>query len=143
VCLVAAACAALPDIDYFGWPFPHRSITHSILFAGAAAVAATLVFFRSSEWKEARARIAVALGLAALSHGFLDGLSSYSFGIEYFAPFSSHRFRFAWTPLGNARGHLGEQLVQELIVVFVPAVVLGWLAFRLRGRRHRTKIAPA
>jgi inner membrane protein len=139
VCLVAAACAALPDIDYVGWPFPHRSITHSIVFAVGVAVAAAFVLFRSPEWKQDRARIAVALGLAALSHSVLDGLSSYSFGIEYFAPFSSQRFRLAWTPLGNAQGHLASQLLQEFIVVLLPALVLGWLAFRL-GRRRRPNI---
>ena len=143
VCRVAAACAALPDIDYVGWPFPHRSITHSIVFAVGVAVVAAFVFFRRPEWKQDRARIAVALGLAALSHGVLDGLSSYSFGIEYFAPFSSQRYRLAWTPLGNAQGHLASQLLQELIVVLLPAVVLGWLAFRLRGRQRPPNIAAA
>jgi len=41
VCVLAAACAALPDIDAIEWPlhasttslFSHRAITHSLTFA--------------------------------------------------------------------------------------------------------------
>jgi len=117
VCLVAAACAALPDIDYLGWPVAHRSITHSIAFALAGALVATAMFFRSAEWREHRARVAVILGLAFLSHGLLDGLSTYSYGVEYFAPFSPHRFRLWWTPLGDPEGRLTKQFIQEALVV--------------------------
>jgi inner membrane protein len=131
LCLAAAACAALPDIDYFGWPVAHRGITHSLVFAVGGAVVATALLFRA---REDRVRVALVLCLAFLSHSLLDGLSSYSTGIAYFAPFSSQRFRFAWTPLGNPEGRLAGQLVQEAFVVLLPAFVLGWLAFRVRRR---------
>jgi len=134
VCLVAAACAAVPDIDYFGWPVAHRAITHSLAFAVVGAVAATFTFFRGPQWAQQRARLALVFGLALLSHGCLDALSTYSFGIEFFAPFSEQRFRFPWTPLGDPNGDFVGQLVQETIVVLLPAVVLAWLAFRVRGR---------
>jgi len=134
VCLVAAACAALPDIDYFGWPVAHRAITHSLAFALVGAAAATFIFFRGPQWARQRTRLALVSGLALLSHGCLDALSTYSFGIEFFAPFSQQRFRFPWTPLGDPNGALAEQLVQEAIVVLLPAVVLAWLAFKIRGR---------
>lgn len=135
-CLVAAACAALPDIDYFGWPFAHRSLTHSLAFALAGAIVVTALLFRSPQWSSSRTRIAIVLGLAFLSHGLLDGFSKYSLGIEYFAPFSSQRFRFWWTPLGTPEGRLVEQLVQEGIALILPALVLSWLAFKRRGREH-------
>jgi len=134
VCLVAAACAALPDIDYFGWPVAHRAITHSLAFAVVGAVAATFIFLRGSQRVQERARSALVFGLALLSHGCLDALSTYSFGIEFFAPFSRQRFRFPWTPLGDPNGTLAGQLVQEAIVVLLPAVVLAWLALKIRGR---------
>ena len=143
VCLVAAACAALPDIDYLGWPAAHRSITHSIAFALAGAVVATAMFFRSAEWREHRARVGVILGLAFLSHGLLDGLSAYSYGVEYFAPFSPHRFRLWWTPLGDPEGRLTKQFIQEALVVLLPAVVIAWLAFRVRGKQRRANTAAA
>jgi len=134
VCLVAAGCAVLPDIDFFGWPVAHRGLTHSLAFAIAAAVAATFIFFRGPQWSRQRARVAVALGVAALSHGFLDALSTYSYGVGFFVPFSQQRYRFPWTPLGNPTGSLAGQLVQEALVVFLPAVLLAWLAFRAPAR---------
>jgi len=134
VCIVAAACAVLPDIDYFGWPVAHRSLTHSLAFAIAAAAAATFIFFHDPQWSRQRARIALALGLAALSHGFLDALSSYSYGVAFFAPFSQQRYRFPSTPLGTPAGSLAGQLVQEALVLFLPAVLLAWLAFKAPAR---------
>jgi len=142
VCLVAAACAALPDIDVIGGPlhladssaFAHRAITHSLAFVLVSAALATLVFFRGPEWTQRRARIAVILGLALLSHACLDALSRYSLGVGFFAPFSEQRFRFPWTPLGDPSGRLAFQLVKEAVVVLLPAVLLGWLGFKIRGR---------
>ena len=135
VCLVAAACAALPDIDFFGWPVAHRAITHSLAFALIGAVVITAVLFRRDQWTQHRTRIGLVLGLALLSHSCLDALSTYSFGIEFFAPFSEQRFRFPWTPLGDPTGSLAGQLMQEALVVFLPAVLIGWLGLRRRGRR--------
>lgn len=94
------------------------------------------VGFAIAAWTQQRppTRRALVLGLALLSHACLDALSTYSFGVEFFAPFSEQRFRFAWTPLGDPNGTLAGQLLQEAIVVFLPAVLLAWLAFRVRGR---------
>ena len=145
VCIVAAACAALPDIDVL-WsplhvadtsPFAHRAITHSLAFALIGALVITALFFRSEQWREQRSRIALVLGLALLSHGCLDSLSRYSLGIEFFAPFSAQRFRFPWTPLGDPSG-LAGQLSQEALVVFLPAVLIGWLGLRIRRRSVMT-----
>lgn len=142
MCLAAAACAALPDIDVISWPlhisnaslFAHRAITHSLAFAVLGALLATRFFFGGTEWAPSRARITLTLFLALLSHACLDALTTYSVGVEFLAPFSQQRFRFLWTPLGgaNGQGPLTAQLAQEVIVVSLPAVVLGWLGFRLR-----------
>ena len=140
LCLVAATCAALPDIEYLGWPVAHRGITHSLAFAVVGALAVSAVFFRSPQWKLHGGRVAITLALAFLSHGVLDGLSTYSVGVEYFAPFSSHRFRLWWTPLGDPEGRLIGQLIQEVLVVLLPAVLLGWLAFQVRSRQGHDAI---
>jgi len=141
LCLVAAACAALPDIDVLWSPLQladtsllaHRAITHSLTFAVLAAAVATFIFFRGPEWTQRRARIAVVLSLALVSHACFDALSRYSWGVEFFAPFSLQRFRFGWQPLGDSSS-LAGQLVQEALVVLLPAVLLGWLGFKVRGR---------
>ena len=142
VCVAAATCAALPDIDAIGWSLPvsdaslfsHRAITHSLAFALAAALVTTMLFFKGPEWATKRVEIGAILSLALISHICLDALSTYSVGVEFFAPFSQQRYRFRWTPLGDpARGVTG-QLIQEAIFVFVPAVFLGWLGARRRQR---------
>ena len=145
VCVAAAACAALPDIDVLWAPLhlantsllAHRAITHSLAFALIGALVITAVFFRSEPSREQQSRIALVLGLALLSHGCLDALSRYSFGVEFFAPLSVQRFRFPWTPLGDPSG-LAGQLIQEAFVVFLPAVVIGWLGLRIRRRSSMT-----
>lgn len=137
VCLAAAACAALPDIDVLGFA-PHRGITHSFLFAALAAIAAAFVLFPQTRTARTRFQLVLILGIALLSHSLLDGFSSYSRGIAYLAPFSQVRFRFVWTPLGYPSGDLGRQLLQEALVVFFPAVVLSWL-----GLKRRRRAAPA
>ncbi len=142
VCIVAAACAVLPDMDVIAWllhvsnasPFGHRAITHSLAFALVGAVVATIVFFPGNQWTRGRARIALILGLALVSHACLDALSTYSVGVEFFAPFSQRRFRFPWTPLGVPNGSLVGQIVQEAVFVLLPAVLVWWLGIRTRRR---------
>lgn len=136
LCVLAATCAALPDIDVL-WssglpdssPFAHRALTHSILFAVVATIVITSAAFRQN-----RARLAVTLGLALLSHSCLDAMSAYSLGIAFFAPFSEHRFRFPWTPLGRPDEMILNQLAIELVFVLLPALLLAWLGWRVRRR---------
>ncbi|HEY6092904.1 MAG TPA: metal-dependent hydrolase [Gemmatimonadales bacterium] len=144
--IVAAACAALPDID---WPwdlpttslFSHRAITHSLLFASLTAVLALwLCFPREARAAHGRTILLVVL-LAAFSHACLDALTTYSYGIEFFAPFTRQRFRFLWTPLGSPDGALAGQLQQEALVVLLPALLVAWLGRRFahdhaRSPRH-------
>lgn len=133
VCAVVAACAALPDIDVIGWPlhlsdaslFSHRAITHSLAFALVTAAVVS--------WTERRTRLFYVFGLALLSHGFLDALSTYSLGVAFLAPFTMQRFRFLWTPLGSPTGGLAGQLLQEAVVVLLPAILIAWLGRKRRG----------
>lgn len=127
MCIAAAACAALPDIDVLGAPLiAHRGITHSLMFAVAAAALTTALWFHG------RRRVLVVLSAALLSHSFLDALSSYSVGVAFLAPFSDVRYRFLWTPLGDPAGRLSRQLVQDVWLVLVPALLATWLGLRLR-----------
>jgi len=136
VCVAAAACAALPDIDVLFSPFvAHRAITHSLTFAVVIALLATGMLFPGIKWREGRRRVALVLGIAMLSHSTLDALSHYSYGIEFFAPFSAQRYRFLWTPLGDPEGRLSHQLLQEALVVLLPALVA--VAVGLRVKRAR------
>ncbi len=136
VCIAAAACAALPDIDAL-WssglpeasPFAHRALTHSLTFAVVATILITTLLFRHN-----RARLGLTLGLALLSHSCVDALTTYSLGIAFLAPFSVQRFRFPWTPLGRPDEMIVSQLIVESLLVLVPALVLAWLGWRIRNR---------
>lgn len=128
VSVAAAICAALPDIDVLGAPYiAHRGITHSLLFVITVTALARLVFSPRKTWP--------LLGLALLSHSLLDALSTYSVGIAFFAPFSSARYRFLWTPLGDPQGRLVHQLEQEVFLVLLPALLA--IGLGLRARRTR------
>ena len=136
VCLAAAACAALPDIDLLFFPFiEHRAITHSLMMVFVVAVLAPAIVLPDVKWRDGRWRIAAVLGIAILSHSSLDALSHYSEGIEFLAPFSEQRYRFFWTPLGDPADRLSRQLLQETLVVFIPALLLVWLGLRTKHPR--------
>ena len=84
---------------------------------------------------------ALMLGLALVSHACLDALSTYSVGVEFFAPFSQQRFRFPWTPLGPPSGGVLGQLAQEAVVILVPAVLVAWLGIKVRRRSVPSRAA--
>jgi len=135
VCIAAAVCAALPDIDLLLAPLiEHRAITHSLTFAFIIALVSPGIVLPGIRWREGW-RVATVLGIAILSHGFLDALSQYSYGVEFVAPFSPQRYRFLWTPLGDPAGRLSRQLVQETLVVFLPALLLVWRGLRTKRPR--------
>ncbi len=88
--VVCAAAAALADIDFL-LPVRHRGPTHSIAASIVAfAVASGVLGLRDGYVR--RIRVAVAVGLAVLSHVLLDWLgqdSSTPRGVMAFWPFSS------------------------------------------------------
>ena len=134
----------LPDIDVvafrFGIPygdmFGHRGFTHSIFFA--VLVGVVFACF-SKVGRERRCMVFCFTAFAAISHGLLDALTNGGLGVGFFAPFSSQRYFFPadWievSPIGagffSARGL--AVLRSELLVVWLPCLALGLLAFALR-----------
>lgn len=53
-------------------------------------------------------------------------------GVEFLAPFSEQRFRSPWTPLGEPRGGVAGQFVQDAAWVLAPAILVGWLGLANR-----------
>ena len=106
----------LPDIDViafsFGIPYEamlgHRGITHSFAFAVVMGlVAAKANSLGVGRWKFEVWPLWVWFAAVTASHGLLDALTNGGRGIAFFAPFSDHRYFFAWRPIQvspNSRG---------------------------------------
>ena len=109
----------LPDIDVIGFSFGiayedmfgHRGFTHSLAFA---VVIGALVARHLSHLSHRRAhpshpshdshpshRLTLFFWFLAVtaSHGLLDAFTNGGRGIAFLAPFSNHRYFFAWRPI--------------------------------------------
>lgn len=144
---VAILGSVLPDIDslgfFLGVPYEtllgHRGLTHSLLFALAVAGLAALFARRLGA---SAAKCFWVVLVATASHGLLDAMTSGGLGVAFFSPFSNHRYFFPWrpilvSPLGVIR-FLGERglrvLLSEVQWIWVPCLLAGLAAYRLRGR---------
>jgi inner membrane protein len=151
VITLAAICAVAPDLDLIGWPLGispltllgHRGLSHSIVFAVALGIIAAVALLPPVARRE-RVAAAAALILAIATHSILDALTTYSpTGPAFWAPFTNHRYRFAWMPL-TGEGGLKTDFGQEALYVCLPALVLMGLIewWRLRHPERRSSGAP-
>ncbi|SEP99095.1 metal-dependent hydrolase [Natrinema salaciae] len=114
----------LPDADFlfpaaWGWPFVHRGITHTPLFA-LALVAGCYAVARSRRVAVARSRrVAVAIALAIGSHLAIDSLSP--MGIDWLFPLET-----SWSPGLAVHGPVATALLW--------ATSIGLLAWRRDAR---------
>lgn len=139
----------MPDLDVISWAFhtpntslwSHRAFTHSLVFAGLAGACAAWIGFRGAAWDGRRWRIGVTLALATATHGLLDACTSYASGVELFAPFTKHRYRFPIPPFGTRMHTVAGQLAQELCFVILPLLAL--LALERWRRRREARSAAA
>lgn len=104
--LAGAICGVLPDVDVlvmreadlpYDSAWGHRGILHGLPFACALGVLVAFVLFRGGRLP--RWRAALALVLAAGTHGVLDALTTGGLGVAFLAPFSYARTFFAWRPI--------------------------------------------
>ena len=130
----------LPDADVlafkFGIPyadaFGHRGASHSLLFAALLAVLAALFHPRLHA---GRMQAAAFVFICALSHPFLDALTSGGLGVALWWPWSDVRLFAPWRPIRvspfangffSARGL--QTVLSELRWVWLPLClcVIGW-----------------
>lgn len=126
--VAGAVCAVIPDLDLVGpgdFLGGHRGFTHSFTFAGLVGLASAAIVRSRPGWKGARIRLLLFIAIATATHGSLDALTSVSRGVQLLSPFSLRQYR---VPL--LRGG-----VEELIWLFLPAVLLAGLVLYLRGCR--------
>jgi len=145
----------LPDIDvlgfHFGIPyasqFGHRGFTHSLIFAGALAVAAVLFhgFLHTSRW-----RAFAFVFVSAASHGLLDAFTTGGKGIALLWPFTTERYFAPFrmiqvSPIGVGRflsRNEGHVIASELLWVWLP-MLLFFLLLRTLCKRSETAPHPA
>jgi len=146
--VLAAICAALPDIDVLGFTLglshddvlAHRGFTHSLFFAAGIGFLAVMLFFSSvAKFSKLWWGLVAFFFVATASHGVLDALTNGGRAVAFFAPFSDARFFFPVrpievSPLGidrflSARGM--EVMISEFKWVWIPSAVI-WSAATCR-----------
>lgn len=133
--LAASVLSVLPDLDlYLVWvqhmDGMHRAFSHSLT---VGAIVAMLIVWLG----RAQLRLAIALGLAFLSHGLLDyATSAGSVGVQLFWPFSGERYKLGWFDLHTLfQGPGAYQPLLAILVelgLFVPPLMI-YLLWRRRG----------
>ncbi len=128
--LWVAACvlSALPDADgalhYAGVPyenhFGHRGFTHSLLFAAAAALMATLL------QRARRAWMVPFLFVVGASHGVLDAMTDGGLGIAFFFP-DNTRYFLPWRPITVSPISVSAFFSEWGVNVMKSEVVWVWL----------------
>ena len=82
--------------------------------------------------------------LATSSHGLLDAMTDGGLGVAFFAPFNNYRYFLPWRPIRVSPINVGRffterglvVLKSELIWIWLPAIVLTFVALALR--RHES-----
>ena len=129
--VIGAACAVMPDLDLLAPAFGgsrdfHRTVTHSLTVALLAGLGAGLVPAFARLPTPQRLISQAYLALATASHAALDMLTTYPMGVALFSPFSGRRYYSPWRPVASVG--------QELMMVFVPALIVALLVLRSRRR---------
>lgn len=134
ILFASMALAPLPDVDAlfisvipYNHPFGHRGFTHSLFFAAVIGTASAFILLRTG-WLDRHSfwRTALLLGLVTASHGFFDAMTDGGLGVAFFAPFSQHRYFFAWRPIPVAPLSAGRLITPRGLQVFCSEAALFW-----------------
>ncbi len=152
--VLSVLCAIAPDADViafklgiaYGDFFGHRGIFHSIFAGVGVGFLVASIFFRpvqmlSREWWKRF----VFFSAITCSHGVLDAFTNGGLGIALLSPFDDTRYFFWTTPievvtLNPARffsAHGQKVILNEMMVVWLPAVMLALSAWLWRRKRYR------
>jgi inner membrane protein len=148
--VLAALCAALPDVDVVGFGFGirygdllgHRGLTHSLFFALVIGFTIAIVFFSSvRRFSKSWWALVVFFFIATASHGVLDAMTNGGLGVAFFSPFSNTRYFFSWRPIEVSPLGLDfissggiDVMISEFVWIWIPAGVIILAACILRRR---------
>jgi len=151
--LLGITCAVLPDADVIGFrlgipyghPFGHRGFTHSFLFALLLALFVVKVFCgQHNFFSREGLLLLVYFFLATASHGILDALTNGGLGVEFFYPFSTHRYFFPFRPVqvspldaGSFFSRRGIAILKsEFIWIWIPSLAVILFSFLVRRKKR-------
>jgi inner membrane protein len=154
--LASAVLPMLPDLDVLGLPlgvpflsmWGHRGITHSLV--AAVVISAIAAALTHHALRIRPAPLAVYFAVITASHGVLDALTDGGAGVAFFAPFDATRYFLPWRPIpvsplaADFFSAWGWRVFRaELVLVWIPALVVAALALgaRRRARREGTHVA--
>jgi inner membrane protein len=103
--ILSLLCSVAPDIDAIGFklgiPYQHwlghRGFSHSIVFAAALGLIASL--FVQEKSTKRRCILFGVLFASGLVHDVLDAMTNGGLGIAFFSPFSDSRYFLPWRPI--------------------------------------------
>lgn len=134
--VLTAVLAMLPDIDVVGFSFGisygdmlgHRRLTHSLPFAVLVACLVVLLAFSdiaafSTRWF----KFVTYFSIVMASHGVLDAMTNGGLGVAFFAPFSSERYFFPWTPIEVSPLGVGRFLSARGVQVIISEIKWIWI----------------
>jgi membrane-bound metal-dependent hydrolase YbcI (DUF457 family) len=105
------------------WLGGHRALTHSVTAAVAAGLLLALLVSRSQAPVRERGGLWLGLSLAIASHGGLDSLTTYSEGVQFWAPWSNAQYAAPWPLLGGG-------IVRDSIAFFGFYLFARWTMLR-------------
>lgn len=150
--ILSVVCSVAPDIDAIGFklgiPYQHwlghRGFSHSIVFAAALGLIASLFAYEKSAKK--KYLLFGVLFASGLVHDILDAMTNGGLGVAFFSPFSDKRYFLPWRPIEVSPLSLRRFLTprgfrvikSEFIWVMAPSLCFMMLTVWYRmGRRHR------
>ena len=143
-------CSVIPDIDTIGFRFGihygdfrrHRGFTHALVFAALLAGMVAFTMFRRGAFGIGRFALFGYLFLATASHGLLDAMANGGLGVTFFSPFDNTRYFLPWrpirvSPISATRFFTSKGLAilqNEVVWIWLPAMLFAWLVMTLRRR---------
>ncbi len=149
--LLCIFCSTIPDADvvafrlgipYHHW-LGHRGISHSLIFAGVAALAAYFIMPKKEEAAPTRFLYFAAFFACGLIHDLLDAMTNGGLGVALFYPFSQKRLFLPWQPIEvsplNPQKFLSEGgmqvLASEMKWIIIPAACIFLFSMWLKKNR--------
>lgn len=151
---VTVIASVLPDFDVAGFAFGvryaealgHRGLSHSLVFALAAAAVA---FLAAPLLNARRITAFMAVLFAIVSHIALDAATTGGLGVAFFWPFDDTRYFLPWRPIAvspfNPKAFLSARglrvILSELRWVWAPCCAFAVTCLLLRKMKRERRRA--